>query len=76
LLELLLLQYILSYIPRSLRSLFKNCWVTFNSFWFLTSRHLFTITCAFDFSKIVFLPLISNFTWKDQIDFNLCLLPC
>ena len=45
-------------------------------FWFLTSRHLFTITCAFDFSKIVFLPLISNFTWKDQIDFNLCLLPC
>ena len=29
-----------------------------------------------DFSKIVFVTLNSNFTWKDQIDFNLCLLPC
>jgi len=76
LLELLLLQYILSYIPRSLRSLFKNCWVTFNSFlvsYFSPSFHNYL---CFDFSKIVFLPLISNFTWKDQIDFNLCLLPC
>ena len=56
LLELLLLQYILSYIPRSLRSLFKNCWVTFNSFWFLTSRHLFTITCASILAKLYFYP--------------------
>ena len=27
-------------------------------------------------AKLYLLPLISNFTWKDQIDFNLCLLPC
>ena len=44
------------YIPRSLRSLFKNCWVTFNSFWFLTSRHLFTITCASILAKLYFYP--------------------
>ena len=44
-------------------------------FGFFTSRHLSQLLVLW-FSKIVFLPLISNFTWKDQIDFNLCLLPC
>ena len=44
-------------IPRSLRSLFKNCWVTFNSFWFLYFSPSFHNYLCFDFSKIVFVTL-------------------
>ena len=51
---------------RSLSSLFKNCWVHLNSFWFLISPSFHNYLC-FDFSKIVFLPLIQTLLGKTKL---------
>ena len=53
-------------ICRSLSSLFKNCWVHLNSFWFLISPSFHNYLC-FDFSKIVFLPLIQTLLGKTKL---------
>ena len=44
-------------ISRSLRSLFKNCWVTFNSFWFSYFSPSFHNYLCFDLAKLYFVTL-------------------
>ena len=48
---------IYSHISRSLRSLFKNCWVTFNSFWFSYFSPSFHNYLCFDLAKLYFVTL-------------------